>query len=50
VAVVGAALVVLGAWIGGKYHPAGFIIAAIPIGVWAALHARHWWRSRRDPS
>lgn len=41
--VLGAVLVVLGFWIGGKVHPAGFILAAIPIGAWAALHAHHAW-------
>jgi hypothetical protein len=49
VAVVGAILVVIGFWLGGKYHPAGFVIAAIPIGAWAALHLRHWLRNRARP-
>jgi len=44
---VGAILVVLGFGIGGKIHPAGFILAAIPIGAWAALHARHAWQRRK---
>lgn len=44
--VVGAVLVVLGAWL-AKYHPAGWALAALPVGVWAALHARAWWENRR---
>jgi len=44
--VAGAVLVVLGFWIGGKHHPAGFVLAAIPIGIWAGLHLRHAWRRR----
>ena len=27
---------------------AGFLIAAVPIGIWAGLHLRHAWRQRRD--
>jgi hypothetical protein len=41
---------VIGAWIGGKHHPAGWVLAVIPIGIWAGLHARHWLRKRRRPS
>lgn len=48
--VFGAVLVVIGFWIGGKYHPWGFVLAAIPIGIWGALHVQHWLRRRRDPS
>jgi len=44
---LGAVLVVLGFWIGGKFHPLGFILAAIPIGVWAWLSFVHWRRERR---
>lgn len=39
--IVGAVLVVLGAWL-AKYHPAGWALALLPVGVWAALHARAW--------
>jgi len=46
-AIGGAALVVLGAWI-AKTHPAGFALAAVPILVWAALHGRAWWIARRQ--
>lgn len=45
--VVGAVLVVLGFWIGGRHHPAGFVLAAIPIAIWAGLHAAAWLRERR---
>ncbi len=45
---LGAVLVVLGFWIGGKLHPLGFILAAIPIGIWAWLGFAHWRRERRD--
>lgn len=37
--ILGAVLVVLGAWLGGKYHPAGFILSLIPILIWAGLSA-----------
>jgi len=47
--VAGAVLVVIGFWIGGKHHPAGFILAAIPILAWAGLHARAWVRRRSAP-
>jgi len=43
----GAVLVVLGFWIGGRHHPAGFVLAAIPIAIWAGLHAAAWLRERR---
>jgi flavin-dependent dehydrogenase len=43
----GAVLVVLGFWIGGKHHAAGFALAAVPIVIWAGLHAAAWLRARR---
>ena len=45
--IAGAVLVVTGFWIGGKHHPAGFILAVIPILLWVGLHLRHWLRARR---
>jgi hypothetical protein len=44
---LGAVLVVLGFWIGGKFHQAGFILAAIPIGIWAWVSFANWRRERR---
>jgi hypothetical protein len=39
--ILGALLVVAGFWIGGKYHPLGFILASIPILLWAGLNVAH---------
>lgn len=36
--ILGALLVVAGFWIGGKFHPLGFLLAAIPILLWAGLN------------
>jgi len=49
-AVSGAVLVVLGFWIGGKHHPAGFVLAVVPIAIWAGLHAVARLRARRGRS
>ncbi len=39
--ILGALLVIAGFWIGGKYHPLGFTLAAIPILLWAGLNIAH---------
>jgi hypothetical protein len=38
----GAVLVVIGAWLGGKYHPAGFLVALVPLAAAAWIGLWRW--------